>query len=257
MTRSITRTLNGNVLNSFVDFGWYVTAIRLTPPKKRKILVEVPYRSGSYDFSDLYGPQAYEDRNMQITFSRELPVERDGGQLQRFVNWLYSGGRVDTRDSTAADWYYMAECTSVELGDGLDMVRQVTAAFTADPFRYFVRMASQVTEADAAGGLVAQNHDIVTEQELMGTDTGLTFWLNNPSPCGVVGELWAENDLDLWIQPAPVMLLSLSASYPVSYHYTANGTGINWTSLIIPPGVSGVAIQGQGAFRLDWRPLSV
>ena len=243
MKRSIKRTVDGKDKDCYADFGWVVSAIKLTPPKKKKVLEDVPYRSGSYDFSELYGVQAYADREMTITFAKELPVTHEDGQLQEFVNWLYSGGRSPMWEAGDAQWYYNAECTAVDISDGLAVMQEVTATFIADPFRWKFGIPNM------------EWIDIPDDESVH------TFANSSPGAIPVQMTIDAKEHITFsaWVESLAVPKDYVGLGKPA---YTFSSSARIMKTIIIPPGGCYMKFKrtneaGEATVTLMWRDQSI
>ena len=57
--------------HSFKEFGLTIKSKKINTAKKKKITLTIPFMNGSYDFSELYGEQSYDDRDLEYTFNLE------------------------------------------------------------------------------------------------------------------------------------------------------------------------------------------
>ena len=64
--------------------------------------------NGSYDFSELYGEQSYDDRDLEYTFNLEAS-DKVGLNIARrkITEWLSDGGRQIIKDDTFPDYYFI------------------------------------------------------------------------------------------------------------------------------------------------------
>ena len=126
-----------NNKHSFKDLGLTVLNTRaIETPSKIKITETVPFMSGSYDFSNLYGSNCYTERQLEYEFlikarnSTELEFKR-----MEVDQWLLSSNsKTQLFDDNIPGYYYLAECISVEFED-LVNTGKLKAIFTAYPFR--------------------------------------------------------------------------------------------------------------------------
>lgn len=124
-----------NGKNSIEEYGLYVNSLDISPPSKKRVKVEIPFMNGSYDFSNMYGENTFEDRTLSYRF--EI-VGRDASEMNYIkisvYNWLMSAGQCQLFDTAIEGYFFLAECVSVsESDDGeysaLDVV------FDAYPFK--------------------------------------------------------------------------------------------------------------------------
>lgn len=122
--------------HSFKDFGLIIKSKKINIAKKKKITETVPFMNGSYDFSELYGEQSYDDRNLEYTFNLEASDKvRLNIAKQKVVEWLSDGGRQIIKDDAFPDCYFIAECVSIDDSEKGNHT-EIKATFTADPFMY-------------------------------------------------------------------------------------------------------------------------
>lgn len=122
--------------HSYDDFGIKILSRSISIPSKRKIKETVPFMNGSYDFSLLYGEQTYDER--EITYQFRLP-KKDKVELNmlklKIVEWLYDGIKSKLYDDQFPGFYFLAECTSIDYDESFYNYAQLTATFTAYPFK--------------------------------------------------------------------------------------------------------------------------
>ena len=126
-----------NNKHSFNDLGLTVLNTRvIETPSKIKITETVPFMNGSYDFSNLYGSNCYNERKLEYEFlikannSTELEYQRI-----KIENWLLSSNtKTPLIDDNIIGYYYNAECIGVEFED-MNNTGKLKAAFIAYPFR--------------------------------------------------------------------------------------------------------------------------
>ncbi len=226
--------------NSYRDFGWYVTAIQLTPPRKRKVLVTVPHRSGSYDFSEILGSPVYEDRELTITFRKEIPRESAlyADQAADFVAWLYAPygdePRCDIVDSRVSGWVYRGECTEVTTTEN-NLTTEIEARFVADPFRHGGRQAMELM-TDSGGAVYVE----FANDNVGAVPVDVGWYMGS-------GEVWIKStDTEtgaLWDGAADV---SMSSGYGV---------------VMVPPGTWYIALKyyypHEDGVTLSWRDMKV
>ena len=106
-------TFNGK--HSYKDMGITMTGERnISFPMKRKIKVQPPYSNASYDFSELYGDQIYDERALFYQFNLIDYAHLDYSGVQQratvIANWLLdSGGKVRLQDDDISGYYFLAE----------------------------------------------------------------------------------------------------------------------------------------------------
>lgn len=128
-------TYNGK--HSYKYFGITLLNSRLiNTPNKRKVTVTIPFASGSYDFSNLYGSTCFDDRTMEYQFLLKAnTVEELETKRIEIENWLLSTNEKTTlEDDILINYYYLAECIGTEFKE-INNMGKLTATFTAYPFK--------------------------------------------------------------------------------------------------------------------------
>lgn len=121
--------------HSFKDFGLTLKSRRISIPQKRKIKVSVPFQNGAYDFSHIYGSQAYEERECRyVFFIKGKNVEEMEFRQQVVLDWLLHSPKDKLFDDYLPGYYFLAECESAEFND-LNYISELTVSFIAYPFR--------------------------------------------------------------------------------------------------------------------------
>ena len=132
-------TFNGK--HSYRDMDITMTGERtIGYPNKRKIKVAPPLSNITYDFSELYGDQVYEERTLTYRFNMVNYHELDYASVQheatKVVNWLMnSNGKKKLFDPDIKGYYFLAE---VEGGVELEhFIRSgvLNVTFIAYPFK--------------------------------------------------------------------------------------------------------------------------
>ena len=126
-----------NNKHSFNDLGLTVLNTRvIETPSKVKITQSVQFSKLSYDFSNLYGSNCYNERKLEYEFlikahnSTELEFKR-----MQVNQWLLSSNsKTPLIDDNLPGYYYKAECISTEFED-LVKTGKLKAIFTAYPFK--------------------------------------------------------------------------------------------------------------------------
>ena len=126
-----------NNKHSFNDLGLTVLNTRtIKTPSKIKVTQTIPFSNITYDFSNLYGSNCYTERKLEYEFL----IKADNNMSLEFKrmeieNWLLSSNtKTKLLDDNILDYYYLAECESVEFED-LNNIGKLKAIFIAYPFR--------------------------------------------------------------------------------------------------------------------------
>jgi hypothetical protein len=174
-----------NGKNSLMDFGAVITKRNIGYPARKIVEETVPYSSVTYDFSALYGENAYSDRTLEYEFSIvcSSPTELHR-RISRFINWLYSPTeKLKLHDYRDEEYDFMARCTSA-VPETNATAGIVSVTFSASPYKYPIASAGHYTLSSApypdinGDGVVNASDaaEILTAASLIGAgmDSGLT-----------------------------------------------------------------------------------
>lgn len=155
------------------DFGEVVASRNTGSPKKKTSTKTVPYMSGFYDFSKVYGALAYESR--EVTYAIDL-IGDDREDLQdrkgALTEWLLGIHDEEISDDDTPGWHFVGSCSSVgweESEDGEGGTLSVT--FLCQPFLEADEDTTQTLQAGA--GTVSNSGQAVnpTAKTASGTAT--------------------------------------------------------------------------------------
>ena len=132
-------TFNGK--HSYRDMDITMTGERVIGyPDKRKIKIAPPFSNITYDFSELYGDQVYEERLLTYRFNMINYSSMNYAGVQheatKVVNWLMnSNGKKKLTDPDVDGYYFLAEVEG-----GVDLEHFITSGvlnvtFVAYPFK--------------------------------------------------------------------------------------------------------------------------
>lgn len=129
--------INFNGKHTYRNFDLILLDSReIETPSKIKVKESVPFMSGSYDFSNLYGGNCFTERKLQYEFLVKATT-RQQLELKRMnvENWLM-GTNTKTMliDDNLQGYYYMAEVESVDFTD-LITNGKLKVEFMAYPFK--------------------------------------------------------------------------------------------------------------------------
>ena len=216
------------------DFELVVLAEKtVTMPSKRKSQLQLPYRTGYIDLSDLYGLNTYDERT--VTFPCRLPYGQENlslmnQKLTELMNWLMKPtGKTLLKDDAMPGYAFLAEVqTAPTIEEGWDFCK-VTIVFQCyayrlkrcyddvwDPFYFNLDAASNI-EADVKG-----------HESVLLINTG-------------------NNCVKLTINCSSAM----SASVNDHVFTLKAGDNVN-PYLELMPGENTVNLEGTGRVRFDW-----
>lgn len=103
------------------DFGEVVASRNTGAPEKKTSTKTVPYMSGFYDFSKVYGALAYESR--EVTYTIDL-IGDDREDLQdrksALMEWLLGIHDEEIADDDIPGWHFVGSCSSVDWDESED-----------------------------------------------------------------------------------------------------------------------------------------
>lgn len=152
------------------DFGECVASRNTGSPEKKTSTKTVPYMSGFYDFSRVYGALAYESR--EVTYEIDL-IGDDREDLQdrksAIMAWLLGIHDEEITDDDIPGWHFVGSCQSAdweETEDGEGGTISVT--FLCQPFIE----ADEDTEQTVAVGSGTVQNDGQTVNPMASTASG-------------------------------------------------------------------------------------
>lgn len=83
-------------------------------PEKKLSTKTVPYMSGFYDFSKVYGAIAYESREVSYSFDVIGSREEVQAQKSALMNWLADAHDCDIYDDDIPDWHFHGSLSSMD-----------------------------------------------------------------------------------------------------------------------------------------------
>lgn len=121
--------------HSFKDFNLTIKSKNISPPKKIKIKESVPFMQGSYDFSNLYGEQTYEERQLNYVLNLQCNSKLElNTQKIKILDWLMNSFKAVLKDDAIPGYYFNAECEDVEFKES-GSYAEITVSFIAYPFK--------------------------------------------------------------------------------------------------------------------------
>lgn len=205
----------------------------VTLPAKRKYQLQLPYRTGYIDLSNLYGLNTYDERT--VTFPCRLPYGQNNLSLMNIkltelMNWLMKPtGKILLKDDAMPGYAFLAEVqTAPTIEEGWDFCK-VTIVFQCYAYRlkhcYDDVWDTFCFDLDAASNIEA---DVKGHESILLINTG-------------------QNCAKLTINCSSAM----SAS--VNDHVFALKAGDNVNHYLeLMPGENTVNLEGTGHVRFDW-----
>lgn len=109
-------TIGGKSLS---DFGQCVASRNTGTPEKKSSTKTVPYMSGFYDFSKVYGAVAFESRELEYSIEL-LGDSREDLQQQKseLLDWLSAVHDADIYDEDITGWHFHGSFDSADWDEG-------------------------------------------------------------------------------------------------------------------------------------------
>lgn len=128
-----------NQRHTYHDFGLTVASRDIGYPSKIKVTERVPYSNIVYDFSEVYGGQEYEERQLTYVcnvFDPSYIRENYFALKDAIVNWLCNvSGKIILKDDKIPGYYFLAEVINGPSAADRIASGQITIIFNAYPFK--------------------------------------------------------------------------------------------------------------------------
>lgn len=124
-------------IHTLLDLGFCISNRSLSAPVKKTVRKTIPFMSGSYDFSHIYGKAFFEDRELTYTFDliSDNPCELEAAitKLTEFVSFVHE---ASIYDDDLPYYHYRGSYRSSEVErDEFGLSAVVTIIFDVYPFR--------------------------------------------------------------------------------------------------------------------------
>lgn len=128
-------TYNGK--NSLKDFGVVIESYSITSPKKKKILVDIPYASSDLDFSYMLSDEnLYEDRIISVDCSIVCVSRQEmRDRIGKITSWLLGTKGKQELKFSSEQITYQAEVREAIDYSPFDRACTFSINFTANPYR--------------------------------------------------------------------------------------------------------------------------
>ncbi|MBV4417117.1 distal tail protein Dit [Clostridium tyrobutyricum] len=130
-------TFNGK--HSFSEFGLYVEKKTINPPSKKKIVDDVPFMHGNYDFSTVGsgGEQVFDTRTITVKFALLCyTMEELYTRYSQILEWLTNCGQSQLIFDYDPGYYFLAEVQDAPKFDDFTDNGELEVNFVCYPFRY-------------------------------------------------------------------------------------------------------------------------
>ncbi|KAA0563675.1 phage tail protein [Bacillus sp. CH30_1T] len=174
-------TFNGK--HSYKHFGITMPPEReIGFPSKEKILVKVPFSNAEYDFSELYGSQAFGPRTLKYSFNvfnrNYYTKETMNIQKTVIINWLMnSKGKQKLYDDAIPGYYFLVEVESEASFEEDWETGTLTVTFKAYPF-----MIAELEEGHDLWEEINFELDVLQPIEFIVNGSVTVDLLNNGTP---------------------------------------------------------------------------
>lgn len=128
----------GEHFDSYRDYLLVITELEVGQPGLNQIYVDVPFRNGSLDFTDLYGASSYTDRTIKVKFQTsriaELRTSEIYGMYDSVVSEIYGTG-LQSLEIDNIEGVFTGRCVSISPVTLLEIDGQIEVEFRCQPFR--------------------------------------------------------------------------------------------------------------------------
>lgn len=121
--------------HSFKDFNLTIKSKEIGFPSPKLVKDSVPFLQGEYDFSELYGDVAYDERKLKYVFNVVKKDKINTNLLKiQVANWLKTQRMKQLIDDAIVGYYFFAQCEDIDFGE-TGFIGEITVTFTAYPFK--------------------------------------------------------------------------------------------------------------------------
>lgn len=136
-----------NNLKSFDDFQLKIISVEISYPTPKTIKESVPFQNGEYDFTELYGEIAYNNRSVKVVFEYDGFKAATRTRLSSFytkvINWLFNSGE----NKLIIDYevgFFKGRVDSVSSIEVLSGTGEITVEFDCYPFRIYKQFEGNI-----------------------------------------------------------------------------------------------------------------
>lgn len=119
---------------SYADWGLLLEKMKISFPDPKTKQADLPGADGSLDLTDVNGPTRYENRKIELTFSREAEYGSWHSLASRIASALH-GKRLKAVFDTDPGYFYEGRFT-LESEKSNDVMAQVTITGDVEPYKY-------------------------------------------------------------------------------------------------------------------------
>lgn len=129
--------INGK--HSYRDFDLYLADRSVSLPSRQAVTATVPYMSGYYDFSALYGGPYYDSRTLEYTFDLLADTPEALEELKNGVyTWAASASQSKIYDDDDPEHYFVGSLSSASFSPDQNLPEcggALKLQFTCQPYR--------------------------------------------------------------------------------------------------------------------------
>lgn len=101
-------------IHTYEDFGAELASRNTGTATKKAITATVPYMTGFYDFSELYGAAAFEDREIEYSFEIIGTPSEVQSTKSELLTWLSQANDVDIYDDDISGYHFRGSFDSAD-----------------------------------------------------------------------------------------------------------------------------------------------
>ena len=129
--------------HTYRDFGLTMTSFYIPLPEVRRNVIEIPYASGSIDYTDITGEPAYNDREgLKFTFAIHDKSWEDWESIKTKIAMYLHGKKLKMIPDNDTGYYYLARL-HLDSEKKFKSYGTITLTGTADPFKYDLLMSDE------------------------------------------------------------------------------------------------------------------
>ena len=231
--------------NSYQDYLLTIAELEIGQPELHQIFVDIPFRNGSIDLTDLHGASSYSDRYITVKFQTSLLAQLKTGDIYAMYDSIVSeiyGTGVQELEIDNIEGIFTGRVVSVSPVSLFEYGGEITVQFRCNPFRI---SKEYIGCNDIWDTFTPFNSHIFNECMHDNVRTKITARLFNNSAVAIRPVIVV---LD---HPITVVQNGVSKTYDVGTHED--------THVIIQPNVwNPVDIHGNGgSIRFKWKRIFI
>ena len=231
--------------NSYTDYLLHIADLEIGQPALNQIYVDVPYRNGSIDFTDLYGVSSYQDRIIKVKFQTsilpDLTTPEIYGMYDSIIGEIYGTG-IHELEIDYIDGIFTGRVVSVSPVELFQYGGEIDVEFRCNPFRI---SKEYIGCTDIWDDFYPFNRHVFSDCMHDNVTSEITARLYNNSPVNIVPVI---NVID---KPVTVTQGTSSKTYEVGEHE-------NTHIILYPNQWNDVKINSEGgSIRFKWRRIFI